>query len=267
MAGVRLVDTHCHLDADQFADEPTAALLARAAAEGVERVVTVGTHLAGSRAAVALAGAHEAVWAVVGVDPKNLAGFDEGALPALEDLAAQPKVVAIGEVGLDYHWDRSPRPVQREAFRAQLELARRIGLPVVIHCREADEDSAAILLGWAAEGKAAARPLGVMHCYSGDLAMAERLVGAGFLISLSGIVTFANAARTHEVAVGLPEDALLLETDAPYLAPHPHRGQRNEPAMLRLIAERVAALRDTSLAHVAFATSANAARLFRWEDS
>jgi TatD DNase family protein len=263
-----LVDTHCHLDAEQFSDETVPALLDRAAAAGIRRVVNIGIDLATSRASVALAEAHPPIYAAVGVDPNDAAGFTDADLEALRALAASPKVVAVGEIGLDYHWNRAPHEVQARVFSAQLELARDLGLPVVIHNRDADEDTAAILLDWAAAARAAGaypdRPVGVMHCYSGDLPLAERLVAAGFLISLAGVVSYKNAARTQAVALGLPESALVLETDAPYLSPIPHRGRRNEPAHLRATAEFVARLRQTTLEALAGATSANAARLFGW---
>lgn len=261
-----LIDTHCHLDAAQFADEPVADILARAAAAGVGRMVTIGTDLNSSRAAVGLADAHAPVFATVGVDPAEAAGYGPTARAALKELAAQPKVLAIGEIGLDYHWMVSPPEQQAEVFRDQLALAGEMGLPVVIHCREAHEDAERILRAWAAErfaaGWPAARPVGVMHCYSGDLDEALRLHAIGLLISLAGPVTYKNAALTRAVAAGLPLEALILETDAPYLAPTPRRGERNEPAFVRHTAEFVAGLRGMGLSELAAATTANAARLF-----
>jgi TatD DNase family protein len=261
----RLVDTHCHLDAPQFEGDSPAALVARARSAGVTRLVTIGTDVKTSESAVALAKAHEGVWATVGVDPNDAAGWGDADLARLEALTAEPEVVAIGEIGLDYYWNRAPREVQARAFRAQLELAESVGLPVVIHNRDADVDTEAALLEWAAGRTDGDRPLGVLHCYAGDLAMAERLVAAGFLVSLAGIVTFKNAARTHEVAARLPLEAIVLETDAPFLAPHPHRGARNEPAFVPLVAARVAELRELAVEAVAGATTANAERLFRWQ--
>lgn len=264
MAELTLVDTHCHLDAAQFAGEPVAALVERAAAAGVTRLVTIGTDLNTSAAAVELAEAHDNVWATVGVDPNDCAEFDDAALATLAALAKHPKVVGIGEIGLDYYWNKVPHEVQQCAFEAQLALADRLGLPVVIHSRDALDDTESVLVRWASERVPNDRPPGVMHCYSGDLARAHRLVAAGFLVSLAGIVTYKNAQLTQEVAAGLPAGALVLETDAPYLAPHPHRGARNEPAYVRPIAEHVAGLRGETLEAVAAATSANAARLFGW---
>lgn len=269
-----LVDTHCHLDAEAFEGDATTDLLGRARRAGVTRLVTIGTDLASSARAVRLARHHHAVWATVGIDPNDLP-IDGGPLTAamlaeVEALAGAPRVVAIGEIGLDYYWNRTSRDVQRAAFEAQLALAARLGLPVVIHSRDADADVEAILTAWAADhpwrrGPAgAARPLGVLHCYAGDVALAERYAGLGFVVSLSGIVTFKNNAVTQAVAGALPLEALVLETDAPYLAPHPHRGQRNEPAMVRLVAEHVARLRGIDVGAVARGTSATAARLFGW---
>ncbi len=261
-----LVDTHCHLDAAQFADEAIADVLARAAAAGVTRVVSIGIDLAHQPAAVAIAAAHAGVWATVGVDPNDCSGFDEVGLSRLAELATNERVVAIGEIGLDYYWNRAPREEQLAAFLAQLGLAAALGLPVVIHSRDAHDDTEAVLAEWAAGQPRARWPLGVLHCYSGDLARAERLVGHGFLVSLAGVVTYKNADSLRAVATGLPLTALVLETDAPYLAPQPHRGQRNEPAYVRPIAQHVADLRGVGLADVAQATTANAARLFGWPE-
>jgi TatD DNase family protein len=261
-----LVDTHCHLDAEAFEAEPVAGILARAHKAGVTRVVTIGTRLQTSREAVRIARIHSDVWAAIGIDPNDLDDWTMAHVDELADLAKGRDVVAIGEIGLDYYWERSPRETQRRAFEAQLELAQRLDLPVVIHSRDAHEDVAAILLAWAADHPHVDRPLGVMHCYAETAERAWPLVEAGFLISLSGIVTFRNNKVAPLVATELPLSALVLETDAPYLAPHPHRGRRNEPAYVRLIAERVADLREVPLCEVADVTSANAARLFGWDN-
>ncbi len=260
-----LVDTHCHLDAPQLAGEPTADVVARAAAAGVARMVTIGTDVASSRRAVELAAAHPAVWAAVGIDPNSAAEADDAALAAIEALARSPRVVAIGEIGLDYYWNQAPRDVQARVFQAQLELATRLGLPVVIHCRDAHADAADQLAAWAAGAdRGRTGPRGIMHCFSGDLAGARRLADLGFAISLAGPVTYKNAATAREVAAALPLDWLVVETDAPYLAPHPHRGQRNEPALVRHTAAFVAELRGLPAEALARATSATAARVFGW---
>ena len=261
-ADVSLVDTHCHLDAERFEGEPVAALLSRARKAGVNRVVTIATDLDSSRRAVRLSQFNQNVWGTVGIDPNDLEDWTPGMPDVLAELASAPRIVAIGEIGLDYHWMRSTREVQISAFQAQLDLARRLGKPVVIHSRDADEDMESILTAWSADQSHEGRPLGVMHCYGGNADLAERLVEAGFLISLGGTVTFKNNKEAPEVARRLPDTALVLETDAPFLAPHPHRGTRNEPAHVRIIAEHVAELRATSLQKVAAFTSANAERLF-----
>jgi TatD DNase family protein len=258
------VDTHCHLDAAAFAGEAVEAVLARARTAGVRRVVTIGTDLGSSQRAVALAASHRGVFAAVGVDPNDAATFDAETEERLEELATQPGVVAVGEIGLDYHWDRAPRAQQALCFERQLEIARRTDRPVVIHSRDAADDTASILEAWSSDRASGGRPLGVMHCFSGDTNLAQRYVRAGFLISLAGNVTYANATNLHRVAAELPLDHLVLETDSPYLAPRSQRGRRNEPALVVESARFVAQLRDTELAEVARCTTANAARLFGW---
>jgi TatD DNase family protein len=257
-AAVVLVDTHCHLDARQLAGEATAAVLERASDAGVVCVVTIGTDLASSRRAVALAAAHGCVHAAVGVDPNDLDGFGDATLHTLADLAASPRVVAIGEIGLDFHYDHSPRDTQREAFRRQIRLAREVGLPIVVHTREADGETADIL-----EEEGAAEAGGVVHCFTGGLDLAHRALGLGFLISFSGIVAFPRAYVIQQVAREVPPDRLLVETDAPFLAPPPHRGKRNEPAFVVDVARKVAALRGTTAEAVGSLAHRNYARLFR----
>jgi TatD DNase family protein len=260
---VKLVDTHCHLDARQFEGEPTEAILARAVEAGVAWVVTIGTDEASSARAADLARAHAAVYATVGVDPSEAGGWVPDRLEAVRSLAASARVVAIGEIGLDYYWDKAPRDVQRRAFADQLDLAAELDLPVVIHSREAAADTEAMLLDWvAAAGRADGRPAGVMHCFSGTAEAAERLAGAGFMISFAGNVTYANAVELQRACAVVPGEALVLETDSPYLAPRAHRGQRNEPARIAEIAAFVAGVRAEPLADLAAATTRNATRLF-----
>jgi TatD DNase family protein len=264
LPSVVLVDTHCHLDARQFAPHAVAGALERARANGVARVVTVGIDVATSRDAVALAQEHEGVWAAVGVSPNDLDGFGPEALDQLEALAGSPRVVAVGEIGLDYHWLRSPAREQKEAFRQQLQLAAGLDLPVVVHDRDAHEDTLAILEEWSRARTDTTRPLGVLHCFSGDRAMARSAAGIGLLVSLAGNVTYPSAASLREVATAVEGNLLVLETDAPYLAPQGRRGTPNEPANVRAVAERVAAVRGQDLAQLALATTANASRLYRW---
>lgn len=253
---IRLIDTHAHLATAAFADD-RAAVLARAAEADVARIVEIGYDLPSSRAALALAEAHPQIVAVVGIQPNHAHEAPPDWPEQLRALAAHPKAVAIGEIGLDYHWMQAPPELQEELFRAQLAMARAMGLPVVIHSRDARDDTLRIL------GDAARGQPGIMHSFSGDWAYAQACLAIGFLLSFSGPLTFAKAADLHEVARRAPLEMLLTETDSPYLTPHPHRGKRNEPAHVRLVAERLAALRDQPLATVAEAVWANAGRVFQ----
>jgi TatD DNase family protein len=258
-----LIDTHAHLDFRQFEGDRE-AMLERAWKAGVAAIVTIGIDLKTSRAAVALAEAHERIWATVGFHPHHARSADAVALAELQELARHPRVVAIGEMGLDYYRDLSPRDVQRRVFCQQLEIAARLGKPVVIHDREAHADTLEILTQWVAESQTApAEYRGVLHCFSGDLALAETAIELGFFIGVDGPITYQNARKLPEVVRALPLEGLLVETDAPFLTPHPFRGRRNEPAYVRLVAEKVADLKDLSLKELAEATTANAQNLFQ----
>ncbi len=255
-----LVDSHCHVSEPAFdADRP--AVLARAAAAGVTTLVCVGATgpVEHNAPAVALAGRHGEVTivATVGVHPHDAHTADDDAFSALARWLAAPGVVAVGETGLDYHYDRSPRPAQRAAFARHVALARAHRRPLVVHVREAHADAAALLR---AEGADAVG--GVIHCFTGDAADARRYLDLGFAISVAGIVTFKNAEGLRAAVRLVPAQHLLVETDAPYLAPVPHRGRRNEPALVRVVAEAVAAVRGEPVAAVAETTTANARRLF-----
>jgi TatD DNase family protein len=252
-----LFDTHAHLHFPEFAEDLD-GVLARARDAGVRRMLTIGTSVETSRAAVALAGREPDVWAAVGIHPHDAAEADERALAEIERLAADPRVVAIGETGLDFFRDRSPRDAQRGAFRAQLGLARRVEKPVVVHCRDAHDETLAIL---AEERVSEVR--GIMHCFSGDLDIARRCLDLGLLISLAGPVTYPNARALPDVARGVPIDRLVVETDCPFLPPQPYRGKRNEPAYLAITAGRVAELRGEPLADLAARTTENARILLR----
>lgn len=259
-----LVDTHCHLDFHQF-DADRDDVVRRAAEAGVAVIVNPATDLASSHRAIALAERYPGVYAQVGVHPNDSADFDAATLEELRRLAAHPKVVAIGEIGLDYYWERVPHGQQHAAFEAQLELAAELDLPVVIHCRDAHADLRDVLRKWvpgAQKRRGSDAMLGVLHAYSGDLALAEEAFSWNMVLSLGGPVTFRNAKGLHGLVAALPLQRLMLETDAPYLAPHPYRGQRNEPAYLVLIAESMAALQRVSPAEVAKQTTALALRVF-----
>jgi TatD DNase family protein len=256
---LRLIDTHMHLHLEQF-DADRAAALARAFAVGVARMVEVGYDLESSAAAVRLAEQHAAISAAVGIQPHYAAQADDAWLAEIRRLAAHPKVVALGEIGLDYYHDRAPHPAQERLFRAQLALARELGLPVVIHSRDAQADTVRILRD-AARGQP-----GIMHSFSGDWAYAEACLEIGFHLSFSGPDTFPTAAALHDVAGRAPLDRILTETDSPYLGPHPFRGRRNEPAHVRFVAERLADLRAMEPAELAEAVWLNAAQVFGLPD-
>jgi TatD DNase family protein len=268
---VPLVDSHCHLDLSQF-DADRADVIARAQKCGVGCIVNPGIDLAHSRRAIELAEAHPAVYAAVGVHPNSTDQLDEHVLAELRRLAAHPKVVAIGEIGLDYYWDKVAPDQQQRAFRAQLALAAELGLPVIIHSRESNADVAEILRTWVhSEGfrtsPLAARPYaGVLHAFSGDEALAREAYTWNFVLSLGGPVTFKNARRLHALVPKLDPERLMLETDAPFLTPHPHRGQRNEPAYVALVCQQLAELFEMPLEQIAAASTHLAYSFFGLED-
>lgn len=256
-----LIDTHLHLDDHRF-DADRDEVVARAAAAGVTQMITIGTTLDDSRAAIALAERYPGVFAAVGIHPNEATRWEGAAtLTALREMAQHPKVVAIGEIGLDYYWEKAPHDLQAEVLRAQLGLAHEIGKPVIIHDRDAHADLMAILREWAG-GLTRERPPGVLHFFSGDAAMAAEALDLGFSLGVDGPLTFKNARELQALVAGLPLDRLLVETDAPYLAPHPHRGQRNEPAFVGEVARALATLHGRSLDEVMTKTTENARKLF-----
>ncbi len=250
-----LVDSHCHLDDKRFADDID-AVVERALAAGVKRMLSIGTGDGppGIDCAIRVAERYEPVVASVGVHPHDAAKFTAKTLDDLRALARHPKVVAFGEIGLDYHYDFSPREAQREVFLAQIELARELELPIIIHTREAWDDTIAALQPYAPI-------LGIMHCFSGSAANAKQALDLGFHLAFGGVITFKTAEQAREAALATPDDRLLVETDAPYLAPIPHRGKRNEPAFMAETAKRLAEVRGTNVEHIAAVTSANFERL------
>ena len=279
-----LIDTHAHLDYPDFSEDLDAVIL-RAAEAGVTRIITIGTGIESSRRAVALAEKYEGVHAVVGIHPTNVQDEVEDFLPELRSLAEHPKVAAIGETGLDYHYlpsselqsapamavlqaevpqdleaavmDGAYRSAQVEAFRVQLDLAVALGLNVVIHQRDAWDDTLEILRSYSG------RVRGVFHCFGNRPDQAMEVIALGHLVSFTGIVTFKNAALVRETAVTVPEDCYMVETDCPYLAPVPHRGKRCEPAYTSLVAQQIASVRGASLEAVARQTTATAEKFFR----
>jgi TatD DNase family protein len=267
---MRLVDSHAHLDFSQF-DADQEAAIERAREAGLVAILNVGTDLTSSRAAVALADQYDFIYATVGIHPHGAKTVTTAVLDKLRTLARHPKVIAIGEIGLDYYRDRSPRPVQRRAFADQLALATELGLPVVVHSREALDDVLTTLRGWqgfppggGTEVERASPSVGgieggtgVLHSYSGGPERLEEVLALSFSISISGPVTFRKASRLREVAKTVPLERLLVETDCPYLTPAPHRGQRNEPSYVRYVVEAVARARRMPAETVAHATANN----------
>jgi len=252
-----LFDTHAHLHFPDFAAD-FEAVLARARAAGVRAMVTIGTDVETSRAAIAIAAREPDVWAAVGIHPHDADGADDAALAEIERLAAAPRVVAIGEMGLDYFRNLSPRDAQARCFDAQLDLARRVGKPVLVHCRDAHDDTLAALAR-----ADAGRIGGIMHCFSGDANVARRCLDLGLTISIAGPVTYPNARTLPDVVRLVPADRLVVETDCPYLPPQPYRGKRNEPSYVAITAARVAELRGETLDALGPVMTANARRLFR----
>jgi TatD DNase family protein len=260
-----LVDTHCHLNFELFASD-RAETLERARAAGVRGILNPGIDISSSQAALLLADQEPELYAAVGIHPNDALQWDEDSLPALRKLASHPKAVAIGEIGLDYYRDRTPRPQQKHAFQRQLELAAELELPVIIHNRDATADTLQILADWSAQlaGGPLSGRFGVLHSFSGSLREAHQAIGLGFYIGITGPVTFRNADELRQVAAGIPLERLLIETDAPFLTPHPHRGKRNEPAYVRFVAEKIAEIHSLPFETAAQTAAANAERLFNW---
>jgi len=250
-----VIDSHCHLHTARF-DSDRADVIQRAWDSGIEQMMVVGCSLEDSRAAVDLAIRHDRIHATVGIHPHDADTAEPGVLDQLEALAADPHVVAYGEIGLDFYYDNSPRDVQVDAFRRQLTLANRLDLPVVIHTRDAEPETLAVL------GEIPAKRGGQVHCYTGSMGTAKRLLELGFHIGFTGIISFKNAGELREVVAMVPMERLLIETDSPYLAPLPHRGKRNEPAFVRHVAEVVAGIKGLEIEAVIAITSRNFRELF-----
>ena len=264
---VSLTDTHCHLDFEAF-DSDREIVLERARKAGLVRILNPGIDLKSTQSAIRLAEKNLEVFAAAGVHPNSATTFNQNTLQQLRELAAHPKVVAIGEIGLDYYRDWAPREVQLRIFRMQLELASEFCLPVIIHNRQATNDVLSILSEWHEQLSKDSSPLvenpGVLHSYSDDEENGSKAIALNFFIGITGPVTFQNARILQRVVSALPLSNLLIETDAPFLTPHPRRGQRNEPAMVRQVAEKIAELHLRTVADIATATTQNADRLFNW---
>lgn len=251
-----LFDTHAHLNAGQY-KEDLHEVMERAKEAGVSNIVVVGFDKLTIKRAMELAEAHDYIYACVGWHPVDAIDMTDDDLKWIEELANHPKVVAIGEMGLDYHWDKSPHDIQKDVFRKQIRLAKKVKLPIVIHNRDATADIVEIL-----REEGAAEVGGIMHCFSGSVEIAKECLDMNFYISLGGPVTFKNAKKPKEVALEIPLDKLLIETDCPYLTPHPYRGQRNEPSYVKLVAEQIAEIKGVTFEEIARATSDNAKKLF-----
>ncbi|CDQ37784.1 MULTISPECIES: TatD family hydrolase [Virgibacillus] len=251
-----LFDTHVHLNARDFFEDREETIQ-RAFDAGVKYMVVVGFDRETIPLAIEIAEQYETIYAAVGWHPVDAIDMTGEELAWIEELSSHPKVVAIGEMGLDYHWDKSPKDVQKEVFRKQIRLAKKVNMPIIIHNREATEDIIDILKQENAEVIG-----GIMHCYNDSADYVQTCLDMNFYISLGGPVTFKNATLPKEVAVQVPMDRLLIETDAPFLAPHPNRGKRNEPAYVKLVAEKIAELRETTLDEICENTTKNAISLF-----
>jgi TatD DNase family protein len=261
------VDSHCHLNLNLFEND-LPEILARAAQQGVERILVPGVDLETSRRAVQLSVAYPQLAAAIGIHPNDATSWTENSLSELKELAKSPKVAAIGEIGLDYYRNFAPIDLQKEVFLAQLVLASEIQKPVVIHSRQSIQDLWEILLSWHQELEKGhcllANHPGVLHSYDGDLETALEACRLGFMIGISGPVTFQNAKERRALVSKIPLASILIETDAPYLTPHPFRGRRNEPGYVVFIAEKIAELHQRTISEVAAITTENAERIFRW---
>lgn len=253
---MNFIDTHVHLNADQY-DEDLQDVITRAREKGVQKMVVIGFDTKTIKRAISIAEADPDIYAVVGWHPVDAVDCTEQDLEWIEELAKHEKVVGIGETGLDYYWDKSPKEVQQEIFRKQIRLAQRVDLPLIIHNRDATGDVIRIL-----EEEEAHLTGGIMHCFGGSVETARRAIDMNFMISLGGPVTFKNAKTPKEVAKEIALEHLLIETDAPYLAPHPFRGKRNEPSYVPLVAEEIARLKEIPVEQVAEVTTKNAEKFF-----
>ena len=264
----RLIDTHCHLNFNLFQND-LENVLERAWKIGIERILIPGIDLETSRRAIELCEHYPNLYSAIGIHPSEALSWDQSCLDQLVELAKHPKVVAIGEIGLDYYRDLSPRDLQIEVFQAQLGLASDLEKPVIIHNRQAIDDVWPMLNEWYLElskkDKSITKRPGILHSYEGTIELGLKAVQLNFAIGIGGPVTFRNASERQLLASTIPLSGIVLETDAPFLTPHPHRGERNEPAYILLIAEKIADLNHKSLDQIAEITSKNADRLFEWE--
>ncbi len=262
-----IADTHCHLDFDAFNGDRE-AVVSRARDAGIVRILNPGVDLGSSRMAIELAEAFEEVYAACGVHPNDALSWDDDTNQSLKRMVKHPKVVAIGEIGLDYYRDRAPRDLQRKILVQQLALATEVALPVVIHNRQAADDTLDLLSAWHADLVSSSSPLaerpGVLHSFSGDREVARRAIDLNFIIGITGPITYRNAEELRQTIRSVPITALLVETDAPFLTPQPHRGERNEPAYVAWVVEKIAEIHNLPVQVVKEQTTANSNKLFHW---
>jgi len=251
-----LFDTHAHLEDEKF-EADVDEVIERAKDKGVSLILNVGYNLSHARMSVALAEKFDNIYAAVGLHPHDAKDAEKGLWDELYKLADHPKVVALGEMGLDYYWDNSPRDIQRDVFRHQIGMAKDLQMPIIIHDRDAHQDVLTIV-----KEERASEVGGVFHAYSGSWEMAKEVLDLGFYISIGGPVTFKNARKILEVVEKVPLDSLLIETDCPYLTPHPYRGKRNEPGFVKLVAEKIAEIKKVSFEEVAVKTKTNGMKVF-----
>ncbi|MCY3781056.1 MAG: TatD family hydrolase [Chloroflexi bacterium] len=262
MSAPELIDTHCHLNFTSYADDRM-EVLARASDAGVKLIIIPAIDLPSCNQAIELAGQHDGVYAAVGVHPNSCGEFAQSHVDELRAFSRHQDIVAIGEIGLDYYWDKCPKPTQHSALEAQLELAADLELPVILHNREAASDLMAILEAWAPQTASSLRGrLGALHSFSASLETAQRAIDLGFFIGFTGPVTYKKADELRAIATSLPQDRIIIETDGPFLAPQERRGKRNEPAYLPFINRKLAELHGVSAEEMAQRTTANAKRLF-----
>jgi TatD DNase family protein len=262
-----LVDTHCHLDFNSF-DKDRDQIIDRAREAGIKRILNPGITLESSQNAIRLADKYSEVYAAVGVHPNDGSSWGNYTKTHLHELAGHHKVVAIGEIGLDFYRDRTPHDLQKRIFQEQLDLAAELNLPVVIHTRESIDETLKILEAWCTglvkSNSDLSRHPGVLHSFSGNIEHAEQAISLNFFIGITGPVTFRNARELQDLVIRLPLQNLLIETDAPFLTPHPYRGKGNEPARVKLVAKKIAGLKQEAYNTVTDVTTASAARLFAW---
>lgn len=256
---MKIVDSHCHIDDERF-DSDIEELISLFEENEIDFLIDPASDVNSGRKILELVKKYDKIYGAVGIHPHEVEGITQKQLDEIYEMSFAKKIVAIGEIGLDYYYDNSPKDKQKEIFRKQMEIAKKRKLPVIIHTRDAMGDTYDILSEFRGE------VIGVMHCYTGSLEMAKRFMELGYYISISGAVTFKNAVNVREMAKEIPLDNLLVETDSPYLTPEPHRGKRNEPKFVRLVAEKIAELKNMEVNDLIYNTNSNARNLFSIEE-